>query len=72
MNSMIVKIQKPLESNEKNPPVLVYNQDRSYEEFLEFTDGLRQAIGDRAKIYVEARVENGVLHLVREILPQPW
>jgi hypothetical protein len=28
---MIVKIQVPLESNMPNPPILIYNEDRTFE-----------------------------------------
>lgn len=69
---MIVKIQKPLESSEPNPPALVYNEDRSYETFVEFSEGLRMTIGDRQKIYVEARLEGENLVLIREVRGHSW
>jgi hypothetical protein len=69
---MIVKIQKPLESSLEDPPALVYNEDGSYEEFVKFSEGLRMAMGDRLKIYVEATVEDGKLRLIQEVPAQSW
>ncbi len=69
---MIVKIQKPLESNQKNPPVFVYNEDRSYKTFVEFSERLRMTIGDREKIYCEAMIEDGYLLVIREVKDQGW
>lgn len=37
---MIVKIQIPLSTNEKNPLALVYNEDRSFETFIPIGDEL--------------------------------
>ena len=37
---MVVKIQRALEASEPNPPILVYNRDRSFEAFLPMTKDL--------------------------------
>lgn len=69
---MIVKIQKPLAGGDEAPPALVYNEDRSYETLVEFSEGLRMTIGDREKIYCEVKLEDGNLVLLREVRGHSW
>lgn len=69
---MIVKIQMPLESTLKNPPCLVYNQDRSVEFHWPIDPQLKCLLGGEPKKYFEARVVLGDLELIQEVEPQPW
>lgn len=65
---MIVKCQKPIGSNQENPPVLVYNQDRSFESFVPWDDlwkslfelfGLKAYMG--AKFFAEVHMDKTVI-----------
>lgn len=70
---MIVKIQRPLKSSHATLPVLVYNRDRSYEEFLPFSDRLKTAIAGREKMYADARLDpQGRLIVIGEVEEQEW
>jgi len=49
---MIVKLQKPLASSERDPPWLVYNQSRSFRQFLQpnsIPAHIHKAMKDRNK-----------------------
>lgn len=65
----VVKVQLSLESNQRNPPMLIYNQDRSI--FCEFPveDRLAKELEDTCKGFYYAKVVNGILHIGE---PAPW
>ncbi len=69
---MIVKIQRPLSSNEDNPPALIYDKDKTVEIFVDFTPELREVLKDKVKVYCEAEMSHGEIVLTRVINDQPW
>ncbi len=75
---MIFKIQRRLGGNDPETvgKVLVYNQDRSLQEFLPETPDLLELMGDEPKLYVEAEVDGeGMLQINGWELPsqhQDW
>ena len=70
---MIVKVQRPIEWTGPTPPLLVYDQSRSYCGFLESTEELKSLIGERPKIYAEAKLDaKGRLEIIREVPEESW
>lgn len=51
---MIVKVQIPLKSLLKFPKAMVYNQDRTFDVFMEITDELLKVMGDEVKMFFHA------------------
>lgn len=70
---LILKVQRPLASNDPAPHVLVYNEDRSVMEQMTLADeSLYEWFGDDFKMYVRARLwADGTLQLVARIFEEP-
>lgn len=71
-DTMIVKIQRPLDSSQEKPPALVYNKNRTYTTFAEFSDELRELMGERLKVYCEAEIDGEHLALLGEVEGESW
>jgi len=70
---MIVKVQRPLSSNDPNAPCLVYDEGRRHQGFIELTpEEVVTLMGDAAKGYFEARVERGNLVLGERVADRDW
>lgn len=61
----ILKIQRPITSNQVNPPVLIYNEDRSiFTEQLMTEQEMDDLFGESMKVYVQAELaDNGMLFI---------
>lgn len=61
----ILKIQRPITSNMVNPPVLIYNEDRSiFTEQLMTEQEMDDLFGEALKVYVQAELaDNGTLFI---------
>lgn len=61
----ILKIQRPITSNQVNPPVLIYNKDRSIlTEQLMTEQEMDDLFGEALKVYVQAELaDNGMLFI---------
>ena len=61
----VLKIQRPITSNMVNPPVLIYNKDRSiFTEQLMTEQEMDDLFGEALKVYVQAELaDNGMLFL---------
>lgn len=61
----ILKIQRPITSNQVNPPVLIYNEDRSiFTEQLMTEQEMDDLFGEAMKVYVQAELaDNGLLFI---------
>jgi hypothetical protein len=51
MKPFIVKVQWPIGSSEPDPPVLIYNEDRSLLKVMPTSEALRKAMNGRPKVY---------------------
>lgn len=60
-----LKIQRPITSNQVNPPVLIYNEDRSIlTEQLMTEQEMDDLFGDSLKVYVQAELsDTGMLFI---------
>lgn len=67
-----VKIQRPVVSNQENPPALVYNKDRSVEFFTPFDTDLAALMGDELKIFAIVKLFGGKAEFVRRAPWQEW
>lgn len=54
---MIFKIQRPLMSNEKRVPCLIYNEDQSIMHMIDMTPELWELFGKEFKLYIESNIE---------------
>lgn len=69
----IFKIQVPLHSSEENPPLLVYNRNRSVFFQMDMTPTLKSLIAGRYKVYVLGYIdENQIFQVVHEAKSQNW
>ena len=61
----ILKIQRPITSNQVNPPVLIYNEDRSiFTEQLMTEQEMDDLFGEAMKVYVQAELaDDGLLFI---------
>ena len=61
----ILKVQRPITSNMVNPPVLIYNEDRSiFTEQLMTEQEMDDLFGEAMKVYVQAELaDNGLLFI---------
>lgn len=71
---MIVKLQRPLASNEPISTVLIYNQDRTHQWVVPWSlDDLNELLGSDPKGYFELEVdENDNFVLGGRVEDQPW
>lgn len=53
---MIVKIQRPISTNEAVPKALIYNEDRSVELIMPYTGKLAEIIGNDLKQYWDVKL----------------
>lgn len=70
---MIVKVQTPLVTTEPEPRALVYNEDRSYEGWIQLTVDLLELMGPEPKKFFYASVdEDGILTIAGNAPWQTW
>lgn len=69
---MIFKLQRPLFSTVPNAPVLAYDQKRRHTQNLKMTKELRAMFGDKAKIFCECTVTDGVLAIGAVVHDRGW
>jgi hypothetical protein len=72
---MLLKVQRPLESNEPNPPFLVYAQGRRFMTHVrtsEMPADVIAALGADLKGYFEAEREGGQWRFGRRVADQGW
>jgi hypothetical protein len=69
---MIVKMQRPISTNQPVPTALVYNQDRSIRFQVAFTTVADLFDSTELKVYVEVTVTAGVMKVVQKVPPQAW
>lgn len=73
MKHEIFKIQVPLHSSEENPPLLVYNRNRSIYFQLDMTDELERLTVGKDKVYVVGYIDgNQVFQIVDTVNNQRW
>lgn len=74
MTKEIFKIQIPLEANVDNPPLLVYNKDRSVFVHMNPTDEIIRVMKGRPKAFFrcEFNRENQTLFIHEETFYQEW
>jgi hypothetical protein len=70
-SEFIVKVQRPLSSNIPNPPMLVYNEERTLMESMNNPD-IRRAMGDEPKQYWWVHLRGGTLYFLRPAPEQEW
>lgn len=71
--SDIVKVQKPLFTSEPEAPMaLVYNEDRSLNVMVPYTEDLERLFGDDMKQYWLADWSGGEVELLKEVGEQDW
>ncbi len=71
---MIVKIQRPLQTNAVDPLMFINNQDRSHKYHGALTPEVKALMGERFKIYADIKPidEAGKLEIIEVIQDQPW
>lgn len=71
---MILKIQRPLATNETVPMALIYNHDRSVEAYIPYDKELAEVFGEAQKMYWLCNVPlgRGYIKMVREVEWQDW
>lgn len=71
---MIVKIQRPLSSNETIPPALIYNEDKTFQVFVPWVRVANLFLNTKApKIYYEVLVKrNKVKGYIKRVPDQDW
>ena len=72
---MIIKLQRPLASNETDPPWLAYNRTRKVHQLLpraKLDQVTLLAMGDDAKAYFEATLVGDRLVFGRRVLDRQW
>lgn len=68
---MIVKLQKPLAGD--TSCVLAYDELRSFQRMIPITEQQKkQLFGNKVKIYAEAVVIEGHLHIIEIVEDQLW
>lgn len=68
----IVKVQIPLSSSETNPPALVYDESRKWNQTIPVTEELLRACGSRMKGYFYAEVSSNGVTLIGPAPLQSW
>lgn len=75
---LVLKLQRPLSTNEDVPVILAYNEDRSLMEQLTIDEGVLTYFGDPGtqeefKVFVFARLwQDGTLQIVKNVEWQDW
>lgn len=69
---MIVKVQLPLYTNEPQPMVLIYNEDRSIEGMVPYDKATKKMLGRKPKQYYYAIVTGENVGLIKRAPDQDW
>ena len=70
---MIVKVQLPLSSNQKDPPAFIYDEKKEVEMFVPITKELLEHMDGEPKKYFKAHIlKDGTLMLDEEAEEQSW
>ena len=70
--AVIVKIQIPLSSNQKNPPALIYNESRTLQEYVA-VELVADIMLERPKAYFKAHIDKDKkLVIGEEVEEQKW
>jgi hypothetical protein len=69
---MIVKVQTPLASNEREPLAMIYNKDRSVEAFVPITADIKKLMKDTPKAFFHAKMNGDKIELLKEAVWQNW
>lgn len=72
--TQIIKLQRPLATNMDQAQVLVYNEDRSLERMLPYTDDMQKLFGSDQKQYWLADIpkKTGYIKLIQQVEEQDW
>ena len=68
---MICKLQRPLFTNAE-PTMLVYNESRTFEMQVLFTEDLAELFGDDLKLYARCHMKGGILHVDKLVDDRAW
>lgn len=68
----IFKIQKPINSSVNSSLLLIYNEDYSIYSEMNITQELAKLLGTNLKIYVLAKIEDGILCIKEKVENQIW
>lgn len=69
----IWKLQRPLASNEESPLVMAYTKKKTSMAMMPMPNEMVEEIfGEELKIYVKARIVNGILKVKRRVEDQEW
>lgn len=67
------KLQRPIVTNEYFPTIMAYTEGRRDVAMLPMpVEVMDEVFGDELKIYVLARVVNGVLKIKRQVPEEDW
>jgi hypothetical protein len=69
---MILKFQKPLASSEDNPPILVYNENRTFTTTLPFNNHYRPFFEFVDKFYANCSIVDDEVVIKKVIQDQGW
>lgn len=69
---MIVKIQRSIVTNHKRPQVLVYNKDRLIFWEGDLSKDVDEMMGERSKVYFDAKLEDSKVVINFEVEEQDW
>lgn len=68
----VIKLQRPVVTNDPNPQVLAYNKDRSIETFFPINDEMLALFGDEFKVYYWYAVDGKDIVLGDQVKGQRW
>ena len=72
LGECVVKLQRPLASNDRNPPVMMYNEDRTLMDHLEYKFIAHVFSDGSEKIYALAKVFERGIEIIKRVEDQPW
>lgn len=69
----IWKLQRPIHSNEYNPPILAYTENKTKQLTIDMPmEDWPLMFGDVPKVYVHAELVNGTLNIIGRAPEQDW
>lgn len=70
---MIVKVQKPIMTNEDVPMVLIYNEDRSFQDMVPWNPMCEELFENgELKVYYAVSIVDNTMVFHHKVHNQPW
>lgn len=69
---MIIKMQLPLATTQETARALAYNEDRTWERFIDLDQDILKLMGGRPRAFFEVAVRGDQIRFIKEVPDPGW